>query len=82
MIVARNYTVPPIKGETDLVGWDGPVLASVEVKTRTPAGTSRGRPEDAVDLKKRQHRSRIARRGRRPEVRLHKHAFAGSGEVP
>jgi hypothetical protein len=50
VIVARNYTAPPMKGEIDLVGWDGAVLAFVEVKTRTPAETPLGRPEDAVNL--------------------------------
>lgn len=104
VMVARNYTAPPMKGEIDLVGWDGPVLAFVEVKTRTLSETPLGRPEDAVNLKKRQDLARIARRflqqrrigdvpwrfdvlaidsprGARPEVRLHKGAFAGSGEV-
>jgi len=104
VMVARNYTAPPMKGEIDLVGWDGPVLAFVEVKTRTASATSLGRPEDAVNLEKRHNLARIARRflqqrrvgevpwrfdvlaidsprGRRPEVRLHKGAFAGSGEV-
>src|ERR1700721_4584151 len=35
ILVARNYTAPGIKGEIDMVGYDGPVLAFVEVKTRT-----------------------------------------------
>ncbi len=104
VMVARNYTAQPMKGEIDLVGWDGAVLAFVEVKTRTRSETSLGRPEDAVNLEKRRNLSRIARRflqqrrigdvpwrfdvlaidsarGSRPEVRLHKGAFAGSGEV-
>ena len=34
-IIARNFTVPGIKGEIDLVGYDGAVLAFIEVKTRT-----------------------------------------------
>ena len=61
-MVARNYTAPPMKREIDLVGWDGPVLAFVEVKTRTPAETPLRRPEDAVNLKKRQDLARIVRR--------------------
>ena len=32
VMVARNYTAQPMKGEIDLVGWDGAVLAFVEVK--------------------------------------------------
>src|SRR5208282_3517134 len=35
VLVARNYTSPGLKGEIDMVGYDGPVLAFVEVKTRT-----------------------------------------------
>ncbi len=43
-------------GEVDLVGWDGPVLAFVEVKTRT--SDAAGPPEVAVT---RQQQKRIAR---------------------
>jgi putative endonuclease len=51
-VVARNYRVAHRHGEIDLIGWDGDVLAFVEVKTRT---TSTGpAPEDAVDHTKRQ----------------------------
>ena len=35
LIVCRNFRAPGVKGEIDLVGFDGPVLAFVEVKTRT-----------------------------------------------
>ena len=35
IIIARNFTVPGMKGEIDLVGYDGAVLAFIEVKTRT-----------------------------------------------
>lgn len=47
-IVARN---PRMHGaELDLVGWDGPVLAFVEVKTRTTFEA--GPPESAVNRNK------------------------------
>ncbi len=35
VFVARNYTPHGIKGEIDLVGYDGKTLAFVEVRTRT-----------------------------------------------
>jgi len=38
VLVARNYTSPDTKGELDMVGYDGPVLAFVEVKTRAMSG--------------------------------------------
>lgn len=51
-VVGRNYCVPQRRGEIDLIGWDGDVLAFVEVKTRTTA--SGGPPEQAVDADKQQ----------------------------
>ena len=33
VLVARNYMLPEMKGEIDLVGFDGPVLAFVEEDT-------------------------------------------------
>ena len=61
VMIARNFTVPGIKGEIDLVGYDGPVLAFVEVKTRTGAPEEFGKPEDAVTSEKRRKVSRMAR---------------------
>ncbi len=45
-IVARNRRARSGAGELDLVGWDGPILAFVEVKTRTSEAA--GPPEAAV----------------------------------
>lgn len=50
VVVGRNYRVPQRHGEIDLIGWDGEVLAFVEVKTRTTA--SGGPPEQAVHAEK------------------------------
>lgn len=50
VVVGRNYRVAHRRGEIDLIGWDGPVLAFVEVKTRS-ADTS-APPEQAVDAEK------------------------------
>jgi len=61
IFVARNYTATGIKGEIDLVGYDGPVLAFVEVKTRTGEHDEFGKPEDAVGHEKRRALSRMAR---------------------
>src|SRR5246127_257082 len=59
-LVARNYTVPGIKGEIDLIGYDGRALAFVEVKTRSSAH-AQSTPEDAVNADKRRNLARMAR---------------------
>jgi putative endonuclease len=45
-IVARNLRLRADAGELDLIGWDGPVLSFIEVKTRT--SDEAGPPEMAV----------------------------------
>jgi len=70
VLVARNYTLPGIKGEIDMIGYDGPVLAFVEVKTRSADEPDRPDPEHAVNAEKRAHLARVARhfvRSRRAE---------------
>ncbi len=61
VIVAKNYTAHGIKGEIDLIGYDGDVLAFVEVKTRTAGERAMGTPEDAVTPEKRRNVARMAR---------------------
>jgi len=65
VLVARNYRSPGIKGEIDMVGYDGEVLAFVEVKTRVAAEKDsariQARPEDAVNREKRRNLTRMAR---------------------
>jgi putative endonuclease len=50
-IVARNYRTRSGAGELDLIAWDGPTLAFIEVKTRKTAAY--GSPDQAVDTEKR-----------------------------
>jgi putative endonuclease len=59
--VGRNYTVAGIKGEIDIVAYDGPVLAFIEVKTRSATGPCQARPDAAVNHDKRRNLSRMAR---------------------
>jgi putative endonuclease len=60
VMVARNYTAPGMKGEIDMVGYDGAVLAFVEVKTRTSVQPEQPRPEDAVNAEKERNLARMA----------------------
>lgn len=64
-LIAKNYTLPGMKGEIDLVGYDGQTLAFVEVKTRVlPQSADRSKyrlPEQAVDGEKRRNLARMAR---------------------
>ena len=62
VMVSRNFSVRGMKGEIDLVGYDGETLAFVEVKTRTGAHDDFGAPEDAVTSEKKRNLSRMARR--------------------
>ncbi len=62
IFVARNYTAPGVKGEIDLVGYDGPTLAFVEVRTRTEDQEGGSTPEESVTREKRRVLARIARR--------------------
>ena len=59
--IARNFTSPNVDGEIDFIGFDGPILAFVEVKYRAGSEPWKPRPEDAVDQTKRRNLLRITR---------------------
>jgi putative endonuclease len=64
VIVARNFQVPGIHGELDLVGYDRGVLAFVEVKLRTyqeKVDAKTALPEDAITPAKKRNLTRMAR---------------------
>ena len=61
VMIARNFTQRGIKGEIDMIGYDGETLAFVEVKTRTTPRGDYGSAEDAVTPDKKWHLSRMAR---------------------
>lgn len=70
-IVAANFTIPIgrntlgvlVQAEIDVVGYDGPVLCFIEVKTR--ASDEFAPPQMNVDLRKRRQIARAARGYRR-----------------
>lgn len=60
VVVARRWRTAKLRGDVDLIGWDGDRLCFVEVKTRT--GRDRMDPaEAAVDEPKREMLRRMAR---------------------
>ncbi|MDE3179362.1 MAG: YraN family protein [Acidobacteriota bacterium] len=58
VMVARNLRLRRDAGELDMAGWDGNVLAFVEVKTRT--SREAGLPEEAVGNDQRRRIARAA----------------------
>jgi putative endonuclease len=62
VFVAKNYTPRGIKGELDLVGYDGKTLAFVEVRTRTVKEDAAALPELSVTREKQRIVTRTAQR--------------------
>lgn len=62
VFVAKNYTPRGIKGELDLVGYDGKTLAFVEVRTRTVKQDAAALPELSVTREKQRVVIRTAQR--------------------
>lgn len=62
VFVARNYMPRGIKGEIDLIGYDGKTLAFVEVRTRTVRDELSALPELSVTTDKQRAVIRTAQR--------------------
>lgn len=62
VFVARNYMPRGAKGEIDLVGYDGPTLAFVEVRTRTESEGQAALPELSITRDKKNVLIRTAQR--------------------
>lgn len=60
IVVARRWTSGDLRGDVDLIAWDGPLLCIIEVKTRTAHDVAPA--EAAVDSHKRHMLRRLARR--------------------
>jgi len=58
-IVARRWSNPKLRGDIDLIGWDGEWLCFIEVKTRSSRTFQPA--EVAVDHEKRSNLTRMAR---------------------
>jgi putative endonuclease len=58
-VVARRWTNSRMRGDVDLIGWDGDLLCLVEVKTRTARDSTPA--ESAVDEEKRAMVRNLAR---------------------
>ena len=62
VFVARNYMPRGVKGEIDLIGYDGETLAFIEVRTRTAREDQAALPELSVTAEKQYLVGRTARR--------------------
>jgi putative endonuclease len=62
VFVARNYMPRGAKGEIDLVGYDGPTLTFVEVRTRTASEEHTALPELSITRDKQDVLIRTAQR--------------------
>jgi putative endonuclease len=62
VFVARNYMPRGARGEIDLVGYDGPTLAFVEVRTRTESEGQAALPELSITRDKQNILIRTAQR--------------------
>ena len=58
-LVAQRWNDTPVKGDIDLIAWDGDVLCFIEVKTRTSREVATA--SSAVDRHKRRMVRRLAR---------------------
>ena len=59
LFVERRWRSPELNGDVDLIGWDGPTLCFIEVKTRTARDFAPA--QSAVDDQKKRMLRRMAR---------------------
>lgn len=59
IVVARRWKTPKLRGDVDLIAWDGEWLCFVEVKTRSSRGVVTA--EAAVDREKQEMLRKMAR---------------------
>ncbi len=69
-IVAQRWTTPTVRGDLDLVAWDGPTLVIFEIKTRTARDFAA--PESAVDAPKQRQLRLLSRAYLRQLPREHR----------
>lgn len=75
IIVARRWRSAKLRGDVDLIGWDGDWLCFIEVKTRSTRAFEPA--EAAVDVEKRKMLRRMAR-----EYMRHMDASDGGEQIP
>jgi len=78
-VVARRWTSPRLRGDIDLIAWDGDCLCFLEVKTRTSRHIVPA--EAAVDDDKRRTLRRLARAYLRSFPEKHRSAIPTRFEV-
>lgn len=78
-VVARQWRTPQLRGEIDLIAWEGDTLCFIEVKTRSARGLVTA--EAAVDEDKKRMLRRVAAAYKR-QLPLHKGGLKLAEKAP